>query len=119
KRRRLEPARNHAGGSAMPPPQLLEAALGNPDPIARRVEVDEKAQDAIAVRRSVRACVDVHQLVRGMRRKPAPLLLPRPDTARPRLPTAGELRDRGNEKLAHPQSMLAQKAPRPGGHAGR
>src|SRR5690606_32061938 len=59
-----------------------EAALRSPDAVALGVHVDEEAQDTRAFRRSVRAGVDVDQLVARARLELAAFLLDRPEARR-------------------------------------
>src|SRR5204863_1497268 len=92
----------------MPAQQLLEAALADPDALDGRIQVDEEAQDAVAMRRAIRARIDVDQLVAGVRRQTPATFLLGTGAGCPRSPGAGELRHAALQEVADAGGMRAQ-----------
>src|SRR5688572_23076156 len=95
----------------MPLHDGAEAALRAPDAMARRMNVDEEAEDARAVRRAVRACVDVDELVARARFQLAALLLDRTEARRAERPAghevgAGAAQERFDTLAVRPQDLL-------------
>src|SRR5262249_15169003 len=121
---RVEAAPAHARLVPVLAQQLLEGALADPDALGGGIEIDEEAQDAIAVGRAVRPGVDVDQLVAGVGREAAALLLDGPEAGGSGEPVPGELRHAAPEELLHRAGVYLQDAPRPvdrgprGVHAG-
>src|SRR5262245_49464976 len=68
-----------------------ERAFRAPDAVARRVDVDEEAEDPGAVGGAVRAGVDVDELVARARRQLAALLLDRAKARRTERPAGHEI----------------------------
>src|SRR5438552_459556 len=106
--RRLQRAFADAGVLRVAVEQFLERPLADPDPGPRRVQVDEEAQDAIAVGRAVGARVHVDELVARVWRKAAAPFLHGAEAGGPGRPAAGEAGHGAPEEFPHLEPMLAQ-----------
>src|SRR5512139_2292469 len=92
----------------MPAHTRAERALRAPDTIARRVDVDEEAEDPRAVRGAIRAGVDVHELVARARGQLTALLLDRAEARRAERPAGHEVRARPAQKLFDALAVCSQ-----------
>ena len=93
--------------------KLAKRSFGNPDAIARRIQVDEEAEDAIAVGRAVCPRVDVDQFVGGVPGKVAPFLFEGPEAARSHPHPPREGGHRPGEEGADPRRMSGEDAAGP------
>src|SRR5690606_41219486 len=92
----------------VPGHQLREAALRAPDALALRVDVDEEAEDSRALRRAVRARVDMHELVARARRELAAFFLDRAEARRADRPALHVIRQHAAEPRFDPLPVRAQ-----------
>src|SRR5262245_52749943 len=85
-----------------------ERAFRAPDAVARRMDVDEEAEDPRAVRGAVRAGVDVHELVARARRQLAAKLLDRAEARGTERPVRHEVGARAAQKLFDALAVRSQ-----------
>src|SRR5262245_3519201 len=92
----------------MPAHARAERAFRSPDTVARRVDVDEEAEDPRAVRGAVGAGVDMDELVARARWQVAALLFDRAEARRAERPAGHEIGARVAQKLFDALAVRSQ-----------